>query len=385
MADLGVVLLVDADAARRAEWEKIVREQSSALEVCTLPALALGRLAQSNKAVVHVLVVAHDLPGMGWQLLVRAMRTMPGCTDLPVLVLGGSGEVPPGVRRVDDSDPAALRAALDISVKANVPQALAPARALVVDDHEINRQLLSRIVAEHGVPTDTAADGLEALAKVEGHRYGLVFLDIEMPRMDGFEAARAIRHLDRARGGHTPIVACTSRNQASDRDAGLAAGMDDYLAKPLPLAMVTAQLNRWIFCRESAECGSTIRPAATAPESAETAKPLPLIETAVLRRICGYGAETKALTVGLYLTELDLRIIELQSLLSAGNSDQLHQKTHALKGTSGCLGAKRLSQQLQLLENAARVDDLEAAQAALVDLPALAAATREAMLGFGKT
>jgi len=129
------------------------------------------------------------------------------------------------------------------------PPAAAPAapRVLLVDDNPINQLVAREMLASLGVDVDTAADGEEALARLALGAYALVFMDVMMPRLDGLEATRQWRrHEERARARRVPIVALTANAMAADRERCLAAGMDDYLAKPVRREQLAQMLARWL-------------------------------------------------------------------------------------------------------------------------------------------
>jgi CheY-like chemotaxis protein len=121
------------------------------------------------------------------------------------------------------------------------------ARVLVAEDNPVNRKLAARLLAKLGCQVELAGDGLEALEAVTAGRFQLIFLDVQMPRMDGHQAARELQRLF-ARGAHprVPVVAMTANALPGDREACLAAGMDDYLAKPLRARELEAMLAHWL-------------------------------------------------------------------------------------------------------------------------------------------
>ena len=116
---------------------------------------------------------------------------------------------------------------------------------LLVEDNALNQEIASAILTDHGFTVDTAADGAEAVEKVRqspAGAYDLVLMDIQMPRMNGYEAARRIRALDDPARASVPIVAMTANAFEEDRRAALAAGMNDHLAKPIEIARLTEVL-----------------------------------------------------------------------------------------------------------------------------------------------
>jgi PAS domain S-box-containing protein len=115
---------------------------------------------------------------------------------------------------------------------------------LVVDDNLINRRAASHLLARLGATVDEAADGATAVALVAQHRYDLIFMDCQMPDMDGYEATAHIRALD-GEAGQTPIVALTAYAMAGDRERCVLAGMDDYVTKPVTRTVLEQVLRRW--------------------------------------------------------------------------------------------------------------------------------------------
>ncbi len=119
------------------------------------------------------------------------------------------------------------------------------ARCLVVDDNPVNRDVAQRMLARERCHSGTANNGREALEAMEVTGYDIVFLDVQMPVMDGLETAGEIRRREKGTGRHTWIVAMTAHALPEDRELCLAAGMDDYLAKPLTPEALREALGRW--------------------------------------------------------------------------------------------------------------------------------------------
>ena len=107
------------------------------------------------------------------------------------------------------------------------------AHVLLAEDNHLNRLLATRLLEKHGYTFSVAVDGREAIEALEKERFDCVLMDVQMPVMDGFEATAAIREKERTRGGHLPIIAMTAHAMAGDRERCLAAGMDDYVSKPI--------------------------------------------------------------------------------------------------------------------------------------------------------
>jgi two-component system, sensor histidine kinase and response regulator len=136
-----------------------------------------------------------------------------------------------------------------------IPQPPAPApveggapagMVLIVEDDARIQEILGHQFAALGIPAQTVSDGVEAVEAVLRDRFSMVFMDCHMPNMDGFEATRVIRAAESRTGGHVPIVAMTANAFKEDREACLAAGMDDYLSKPLRMNDLRAMAQRWM-------------------------------------------------------------------------------------------------------------------------------------------
>lgn len=119
-------------------------------------------------------------------------------------------------------------------------------RILVVEDNPVNQKILVHLLKRRGLTVDTVANGRDAVARVVSASYAIVFMDCQMPVMDGYQATGEIRSLEGQRAlPRTPIVAMTANAMAGDREVCLRAGMDDYLSKPLTVAELERVLSHW--------------------------------------------------------------------------------------------------------------------------------------------
>jgi CheY-like chemotaxis protein len=128
-----------------------------------------------------------------------------------------------------------------------------PLHILVAEDTPLNQKLAKRLLEELGHTVVVAANGVEALDAHARERFDLVLMGVQMPEIGGFEATATIRARERAHGGHTPIVAMTAHAMAGYRERCLAAGMDDYIAKPIRRPALVAVLDRVAAALDAAE------------------------------------------------------------------------------------------------------------------------------------
>ena len=152
--------------------------------------------------------------------------SQPELLDALIVALGGTAMRPP-----------------DRST-APIVQAGSGLRILLAEDNVVNRALATVILKQCGHTLVHAVNGREAVESAASQPFDLIFMDVQMPEMDGFEATRLIREAEQATGRHTPIAAMTAHAMAGDSDRCLAAGMDDYLSKPLKKSDLLALLDR---------------------------------------------------------------------------------------------------------------------------------------------
>ena len=228
------------------------------------------------------------------------------------------------------------------------------ARVLVAEDHEINREILLELLRQAGVEAEVARTGREALEKVHAGDYELVFMDVQMPEMDGRDATRAIRNLSILRTREVPIVAMTAHAVAGDREKSLEAGMNDHLTKPLEPSALSATLSRWLAHRLEDDAGQA------APHSARgglAEPPTPGLDMqAGLGRAGGNGELYRKLLRSFVTTYAD-EPARLSEELRAHRLEDAAQRLHALEGVAGNLGAVELAEAAAALGSALRLGE----------------------------
>ena len=294
-------------------------------------------------------------------------------------------------------------------------------KILVADDHAVNQQLMVLLLEKLGFSADIANNGLEAIQAVKAEAYGLVFMDCQMPEMDGFDATRAIRKAEsekvdmrsqasevRSKGQETidagnpnpllltphcsrvPIVALTANAMPGDRETCLAAGMDDYLAKPIRQKELSAVLDRWlpqnpetttwdIFQSDGDLNGSARTPCADNMEELP-----PTTSKNVIRPnnepSCSLNAARVKEWEELGGPDFATRMIEqfmldvtncvhaIETALDHEDTQALTDAAHGLKGISANIGATPLQQLAQGIEQSVRQGVLPESQQLLADL-----------------
>jgi len=239
-------------------------------------------------------------------------------------------------------------------------------RILVVDDNAINQQVMQFALEELGYDPDTAVNGLEAVAAVQRCPYDLIFMDCEMPEMDGYAATAAIRRQEQEAGGERqlPIIALTAHALKGDRERCLAAGMDDYLSKPIKRGMLEAILGCWM------PNTSALRdePSSHAPgdkqqeredgvEGTIPAEERPPIDMHVLEDLREMTRGGFSALLATYIKDGPAFRKDLQVAATRGDLESLARTAHKIKGAYGSVGAATLSRLSQALEDRARAGE----------------------------
>ncbi len=226
---------------------------------------------------------------------------------------------------------------------------------LLVDDHPTNRLLLARQVKMLGYAAHSAEDGVDALDKWQSGRFGIVITDCNMPKMDGYELAREIRRIESVGGGkRTPIIACTANALGGEAEICFAAGMDDYLAKPVELTQLLKKLDQWLPIPEadaapSEQSGS--RANASTPGAA------PPIDRSVLGEISGGDAAAERDILLDFRRVNDEDTTMLKQAVANNDIPQVTRASHRIKGASKMVGAMGLAGVCEHIEHASRATD----------------------------
>jgi CheY-like chemotaxis protein/HPt (histidine-containing phosphotransfer) domain-containing protein len=220
---------------------------------------------------------------------------------------------------------------------------LPPLRILVAEDNAINQKVALLLLRQLGYAADVAADGEETLAALRRQRYDVILMDVQMPGMDGLEATRRIR--DEWPAEERPrIIAMTANALRDDREGCLAAGMDDYLSKPVLLEDLRAALSRGVRAAVPVP-----PPAAGSGDGDEESFDPKYIDQ--LRQLQDRsGRELVSPIIDRFLAEAPLRLAELRRTLAARDDHNFVFAAHTFKGSGAQLGARRLAEICRDLE-----------------------------------
>ena len=201
--------------------------------------------------------------------------------------------------------------------------AITPLHILVAEDNEPSARFLERLLTRPGHRVQLATNGREALALAEEKGVDLLLLDVHMPELDGFQVVQALRERERTAGGHLPIIALTARSRSEDRERCLAAGMDDYLTKPVRPAELLAAIDRLVRAPGGTHGVSP-------PGPRETEERRPLLDPVALLIACGDNAEWLRGMCQDFQTYVPARLAEMGEALRDRDAPRLCEAAHKL-------------------------------------------------------
>lgn len=350
-------LIVDDNATNR----KIVRQQLLSwgvepVEACDgYEATGLAAEAAESGSPFDLGVIDLNMPGMDGVELAEILKGDPATANTMLFLLSSSGNrlsaaechlrgfeasLTKPVRQSELFD--CLITACNQTIQTTVAEAadLAPrteeamGTVLLVEDNKMNQLVGSKALAKLGYSYDIANDGKEAVRAVQTRTYDAIFMDCQMPEMDGYEATAIIRNLE-GQAHHTPIIAMTAAAMDGDREKCLAAGMDDYITKPIRLEVVATVLQRWLsgspYDRDNGCASIGADSSALDPAQIDFLRGLDDGDGSVLREI-----------IDEYLDQVAESREELGRLVEQGDVSTLARTAHKLRGASANMGAGRL-------------------------------------------
>src|SRR6266850_2479865 len=356
-----------------------------------------------------------QMPGMDGVMLAREIRKLPRTSAMPLVLLTSMGVRPnqPDISGVAFAScltkpvkPAQLYEVLAraLSGAKALPQKTPPnvkldpglatrlpLRVLLCDDNTINQKVALRLLKQMGYRADLAANGVEALTALERQPYDLVFMDVMMPEMGGLEATKIIRDRQQQKSTYphykSPIVivAMTASAMQGDREKCLAAGMDDYLAKPVRPEDIRLIVERWgesaakLDVQEKATNGAPESAIANANRSqpstdsnggasvSATHIPIPNQEPPVdidrLNEFTDGNLDSLRELVTLYLDQTTTQLEQLEAAIQAHSAMEVRRLAHSCAGASATCGMRRLVPMLRELEHKGEENKLEGAAA----------------------
>ena len=229
-----------------------------------------------------------------------------------------------------------------------------PCHVLIAEDNVVNQKVILYILHKLGIKADLATTGLDAVSAADKTTYDLILMDCQMPEMDGFEATKRIRKLEKSTtpSKRVPIIAMTANAMPGDRKKCLMSGMDDYLKKPLHIADIEGIIRQYIPLYNGG--AETI----AAPEHGDSqATIVPPIDIGRVKRVFGQDQEIVQELLQLYLSSTQSSFERLQSAIEQQDGLIAARVAHEIKGASAYIAANEIKELSALLEQAAKLQD----------------------------
>ncbi len=371
------ILVVEDSASNRKAFAQYARWASADLRAVASSKEALDLVSGGER--FDAIVLDLQLPEMDGLTLAQFVRRVPGCEATPILLMTD-------VRlRSDDRRPSAIGVSLfiykplrpaqifDALVRAveNMPRTekkapvssefdatmaeRLPLRLLLADDNIINQKVGVKMLQRLGYRPEVAANGVEVLKLLEQQPFDLIFLDVQMPEMDGFEAARRI-HAQWPDPRRPRMVAMTGNALEGDREKCLEAGMDDYVAKPVRITELQSVLERWGKTRQPApDAGDDIIAAASTLATDLAPAAAPTLDATIIAELSDMkskdGVPLLHELIDLFMQNAPKHLEQIKN--SGDNLQQLAFAAHVFRGMSLNLGANALGNLCQDLETLA--------------------------------
>jgi two-component system, sensor histidine kinase and response regulator len=378
--DMRVLVVDDDESQRRLLLDQITSWGLHAEATSdSQSALAMLAAATVQAAPFRVAIVDRDLPGVDGFEFAMAVKASPDVRDTVLMILLPMDETidPAKLRELGFAgalnkpvlqsqlfnaimDAVAGRAADDEPAELSVPTEVRPVsrngiRVLLAEDNEINQIVAVEMLANAGYSVHVVGDGRAAVDAVQREAFDVVLMDCQMPAMDGFEAARAIRDwegLPTARA-RVPIIALTANAMKGDRERCLQAGMDSYCSKPIDPQKLLGAI-------------AALLPQKSAPPSPGAAQPP--FDPAMLSRSCGGRHDMMLLVLDKFQAQLGVEMDKITAAMNATDAPTVCQAAHRLKGSASAVGARLLLEHATRLEQLAMAKQFASAEQALSDL-----------------
>jgi signal transduction histidine kinase/DNA-binding response OmpR family regulator len=380
------LLVVDDNVTTRGVLERVARGWGMDVQSAAdgVSALSLLREARDRGRPFALAIVDMVMPQLSGVALVRAIKSDRAFAALPVVMLTSLGreDSVAAARQVGATaylgKPVRRDEMRQAIVEALHPAAGAPSgaftaaphrvqlagRVLLAEDNPVNQAVAVGMLESLGLAVDVAANGREAVDRFAQAQYDVVLVDCQMPEVDGYAATTEIRRRERDTDRRVPIIALTANALEGDREICIAAGMDDYVAKPFSREQLTATLSRWLSRREEAPVGTStgqfaqLLPAGRHAGAAE--EPINRRALDAIRALMGPSGDALAgKVIRTYLEDMPAGLERMRKAAESGDAEELRRTAHSMKSSSANVGAERLSRLCKAIETIGRTGTVE--------------------------
>jgi PAS domain S-box-containing protein len=387
-------LIVDDNSSNRTTLEHYFRDWGAAYESVDRPTAAIDALERATREG-HPFALAmldFNMPRMDGTGLMREIRERPVLDGLGVVVLtSGTLEVaefkdsriskvlkkPASQSEIYDAAAGALSRnapALESRVAIDATSTKTSHVVLVAEDNEINRTVVLALLDKVGLTAAVARNGREAIEMAADHDFDAILMDCLMPEVDGFQATRQIREDEGAR--HVPIVAMTALSMPGDRERCFAAGMDDYLSKPIRRGALEAVINRWL---PSEQRRADTEGVSNGDASVTLALDGVLDQPTIMRLRDTLTPKTCRQLLDIFDEQQQRCVLDIAGAVQRGDREEVRRVAHLLKGSSASLGATSLRVCCERLEHLDASQVLDVTESQLVELRSVAAEANHAL------
>jgi signal transduction histidine kinase/DNA-binding response OmpR family regulator len=370
------VLLVDDNATNRRVLLEMTRGwgmQSTAVD-SGVAALETMNLTKTAGPGFRLAIIDGHMPGMDGFELAEQIKADPQLSGAMIMMLTSAGQSGDAARcrrlgivayLIKPIRKSELLSAIlvslgqrsahsvpDLVTRHSLRETTKKLRILVAEDNPVNQKVVLRMLEKMGHVTTIAANGQEALAAVVANSFDLVFMDVQMPEMDGLTATKCIREREQQTGLHLPIVAMTAHAMKGDQDLCLAAGMDGYISKPVSGKRIEETIASLLISEPEVR-----------PLPIVKAVPNPPVLWDLVNALARLDGDEQLLheIVQIFLEESSRQLADLQRAVTEANAELLEKTAHRLKGELSYLGMSTVSQRANELEKMGRDCDLDRA------------------------
>jgi len=390
-------LVVDAYETNRTIFEHYLSNWGLSSKSVEGPDAAIEELVEAARGGVpfQLLVLDLDLPQADGIELVRAIHRRPALRALQMVLLSTSALEHTAIPNLDVA--VLVRKPVRRSELYNaVVQTIAASSSerdrereprprtfvdpdaplvLVAEDNEINDAVATALLRKQGLRSVVAHNGREAVEMALANDYAAILMDCQMPELDGYEATRRIRESERGR--HVPIIAMTAHSMTGDRERCLAAGMDDYVSKPVRADALAAVMAAQLSGRAREVAESDVRGGHGGELRAAGARGEELFDEVAIGELReALSLDTREGLAEKFDASLPAHLAAIERAVRGGDTGERRRAAHLLKGASASLGASRLALRCQQFEQSSRAQDPAITERQLAELHADAALTR---------
>ncbi|WP_321430679.1 PAS domain S-box protein [uncultured Methanolobus sp.] len=380
-------LVVDDNRTNREVLTKLLKSWNMKAEEAVDGPSAIQALFKAHEAgdPFKVSLLDMQMPGMDGILLGRIIKSDKDLSDISLVMLSSAGQMPENWEQNKSNFAAFLSKPIKSSALLTKLSTLftvgheserkedseeeielsgidkSKARILLVEDNIVNQHVAQSMLQKLGITADVANNGLEAIEALETIPYDLVFMDIQMPEMDGLDACRHIRNKQSSVLDHeVPIIAMTAHAMKGDREKCIEAGMSDYLSKPINLNALSKIIDKWIEqVPEGKDAGNVTEE--------QYKEPMIFDSHSFMENIMNDVTAARKI-IGIFLENAPHYLNELKEAVNKKEVESVIQNAHSLKGSSACVGGMALSDVSSKIETLASSGEMDAVLKMLPEL-----------------